>query len=67
MSGLVVLKNNDIFTDSLVIAKETDNEHESIVKNLMNYYDKIKSIGDLDFSDFKSRKGAKHNEWINDN
>lgn len=59
MNELVVLKNNDIFTDSLVIAKGTDNEHESVVKTLMNYQDKIKSIGDLDFSDFKSGKGDK--------
>ena len=56
MNELVVLKNNNIFTDSLVIAKGTDNEHESIVKTLMNYREKIKSIGNLDFSDFKSGK-----------
>ena len=56
MNELVVLKNNDVFTNSLIIAKGTDNEHESVVKTLMNYQDKVKTIGNLDFSDFKSGK-----------
>lgn len=56
MNELVLLKNKDIFTNSLIIADGTNNEHESIVRILMNYQDKIKSLGKLYFTDLKSGK-----------
>ena len=54
MNELVILKNNDVFTDSLVIAKGTDNEHKSVVSLLKKYKAKFEKFGDFRFSDLKS-------------
>jgi len=54
MDNLVVIKNNDIFTDSLVIAEGTGNEHKSIVRLINNYESDFKEFGKICFSDLKS-------------
>lgn len=54
MNELVVIKENDVFTDSLVIAKGTGNEHESIVRIIFNYKDKFCKFSKLQFTDLKS-------------
>ena len=49
MDKLVVLKNNDIFTDSLVIAEGTNNKHK-YVKNLISKYENdLKDFGKVAF------------------
>ena len=54
MNELVILKNNDVFTDSLVIAKGTDNEHKSVVALIRKYKSKFEKFGKFRFSDLKS-------------
>lgn len=56
MNELVMVKGNEIFTDSLVIAKGTGNEHESVVAQLKKYISDFEEFGNLDFSDLKSGK-----------
>ena len=55
MNELVILKNNDVFTDSLIIAKGTDNEHNSITRLIRNFEDDFKDFGKILFLDLKSR------------
>lgn len=54
MNELVFLKRNDVFTDSLVIAEGTGNEHTSITRLLRNYSGDFNEFGEVLFMDFKS-------------
>lgn len=56
MNDLVLVRDGDVFTDSLIIAKGTENEHESIVALIKKYSRKFESIGRICFSDLKSGK-----------
>ena len=49
MNELAVLKNNDVFTDSLVIAKGTKYEHHSITKKIRNFEDDFKELGKVGY------------------
>ena len=53
MDELVYLKRNDAFTNSLVIAEGTQNQHESVIRILTRYQG---DFGKLEFTDFKSGK-----------
>ncbi len=53
MNELVVLKNNDIFTDSLVIAEGTDNEHHAIQQLLNKYKEDFEDFGKILFTHLK--------------
>lgn len=44
----------DVFTDSLIIAKGTDNQHESVLNMISKYEKEFLQLGKLKFSDFKS-------------
>lgn len=60
MEELVVIKDNDIFTDSLIIAKGTKNEHDSVRKIIKKYENSIKELGRLRFKiDTLQTKGGK--------
>jgi len=54
LNSLVFVKNNDIFTDSLVIANETGNQHNSITRIIRNYSKDFEEFGKLRFMDLKS-------------
>lgn len=54
MPELVILKNDDIFTNSMIIAKGTDNEHKSVVSLIKKYKSKFEKFGNFRFSDLKS-------------
>lgn len=56
MYELVEVKENDVFTNSKVIAEGTSNQHESIVAVIRKYEKDIQDFGRLDFSDLKSGK-----------
>ena len=45
VNKLVVLKNNDIFTDSLVIAKGTNNEHRTVRRLIEIYENDLSDFG----------------------
>lgn len=56
MYELVELRENDVFTNSKVIAEGTDNQHESVVAIIRKYESDIADFGKIDFSDLKSGK-----------
>lgn len=49
MNKLVILKNHDIFTNSLVIAKGTEYEHHSITRKIRNFEDDFKELGKVGY------------------
>lgn len=51
MNDLVYLKRNDAFTDSMVIAEGTKNQHHTITRILRKY---PKDFGKMEFMDLKS-------------
>lgn len=56
MNELVYLKKNEAFTDSMVIAKGTGNQHESVVRILTKHHKDFEDFGKLEFMDLKSGK-----------
>ena len=54
MYELVELIENEIFTNSKIIAIGTENKHESIAAIIQKYWDDIKELGEIRFSDLKS-------------
>jgi len=54
MNDLVYLKKDDVFTDSMVIAKATRNQHKSVVAVIKKYHKDLEDYGKLEFSDLKS-------------
>lgn len=53
---MVELRENDVFTNSKVIAEGTNNQHESVVAIIRKYESDISDFGRIDFSDLKSGK-----------
>jgi phage regulator Rha-like protein len=54
MNKLVVLKGNDVFTDTIKIARGTENQHPSVIKLVKNYRNTLERWGVVRFSDLKS-------------
>jgi len=53
MMELVKVRDNDIFTDSLIISEATGNAHDSVTKLIKKYSDIFKEFGELS-TDLKS-------------
>jgi len=56
MNNLVLLKGDEAFPNSLIIAEGTDNEHESVITLIKTHKERLKKFGNICFSDFKSLK-----------
>lgn len=54
MNTLVKFIGNDIFTDSMVIAEGTGNQHESVVSLIKTHQKSLKKFGNIRFTDLKS-------------
>lgn len=54
MNELVKIVGKDVFTDSMVIARGTGNQHESVVSLIKTYKENFMSFGRMEFSDLKS-------------
>lgn len=54
MNNLVVVKKNDIFTDSLIIAKGTGFEHHTITRKIRDFTSDFKELGEIRFMDTAS-------------
>ena len=54
MNDLVYLKKDDVFTDSLVIAEQTGNQHKSVTALIRKQKKRLEKYGELQFSDLKS-------------
>lgn len=70
MNDLVYLKADDAFTDSMVIANGTENQHKSVVRIIRKYKKDFEDFGKLQFSDLKSTnpKGGRPAKvyWLNE-
>ena len=68
MNEIVYLKADDVFTDSMVIANGTGNQHESVVAILKKYHKDFEDYGSLNFSDLKSGKRGRPTRvyWLNE-
>lgn len=49
MESLVVLKGNDVFTDSLIIANETDYDHAIVQRKIRDFIDEFEQLGEVGF------------------
>ncbi len=54
MKELILLKNNDVFITSLVIAEGTGNQHKSVVALVKKHMEYFEKFGNIRFSDLKS-------------
>lgn len=55
MNELVYLKNNDAFTDSIVIAEATSNQHNSVMRLIKSQRERFEKFGNIEFMDLKSK------------
>lgn len=55
MQELVFLKNNDAFTDSMVIANGTGNQHHAVTQLIRKYHTDFEDFGILQFTHLKCR------------
>lgn len=51
MNNLVLVKKNDIFTDSLIIAEGTGYEHHTITRKIRDYFEDFEELGKVEFMD----------------
>ena len=52
---LVTLQGNEAFTDSMVIANGTGNQHNSVTRIIRNYKEDFLEFGNVEFMDLKSK------------
>lgn len=64
MNNLVTIKGNDIFTDSLVIAKGTGNEHRATQQLIKTYENDIKDFGKVTFEMRPLESGQKTKVYL---
>ena len=53
-SELVIEKKGQVFTDSMIIAKQSENQHKSVVRLIKNNLEDLEEYGKIQFSDLKS-------------
>jgi phage regulator Rha-like protein len=54
MNELVVVKGNELFTDSMVISEGACIEHESVMRMIDKYNSRLSRLGKIRFTDLKS-------------
>ena len=59
MNEIVFLKGDEVFTDSLVIAEQTGNQHQSVAKLIRRQKKRLEQFGELHFTDLKSIKSQR--------
>ncbi len=64
MNELVIVKDNELFTDSFSIANGADIEHESAMSMINKYRNDIEHFGKVISSDFKSEHGQRIKYYI---
>lgn len=55
MNELVYLKSDDVFTDSMVIANGTGNQHNSVMRLIKKQKAQLEKFGKIEFMDLKSK------------
>lgn len=70
MGEIVYFRKNDAFTDSLVIAEATNNQHESLMRLIKQHKKRLEKFGQIEFMDLKSEnpKGGRPKKycWLNE-
>ncbi|WP_018306342.1 Rha family transcriptional regulator [Desulfitobacterium hafniense] len=64
MNELVILKGNDAFTDSMVIANGTGYEHSVIQRKIRDYKNEFEQLGKLGFQDRPLPSGQKQRIYL---
>lgn len=64
MKNFVTLKGNDVFTNSLVIAEGTGNQHGSIQRRIREYEKEFQSLGKLGFEIRPLQSGQKRKVYL---
>ena len=54
MNELVTIKHKDVFTDSMIIADGTDNQHPSVMRLVRKHLKRLEKYGRVEFMDLKS-------------
>lgn len=60
---IVYLRKDDAFTDSLVIAEATNNQHESLIRLIRQHQERLEKFGKIEFSDLKSEKRGRPKKY----
>lgn len=55
MNDLVFLKADDVFTDSLILAEATNNQHTSLMRLIKKHKARLEKFGSIRFMDLKSK------------
>lgn len=55
MNELVFIRKNDAFTDSMVIAEATGNQHNSVIRLIKRQKKQLEKFGTIEFMDLKSK------------
>ena len=61
---LVYIKTDDVFTDSLIIAERSDNEHKSVKQIINDYKNEFKQFGTLTILKRKSSGGRPEQYYL---
>jgi phage regulator Rha-like protein len=64
MNELVVIKGNELFTDSLVISNETEYDHPVIQRKIRDYKNEFDQLGKLGFQDRPLPSGQKQRVYM---
>jgi len=54
VNELVTIKHKDVFTDSMIIADGTDNQHPSVMRLVRKHLKRLEKYGRVEFMDLKS-------------
>lgn len=64
MNELVIMKNNEVFTDSLVIANNTNYEHHSITRKIRDYKKDFEELGKVGYHNQALESGQKQKIYL---
>lgn len=64
MNTLVIVKDNEIFTDSLVIAKGTENKHINVKELIVDYKKEFLQLGILSVLNRESTGGRPEQYYL---
>ena len=64
MNNLVLVKNNDTFTNSIIIANGTGNRHKNVKELIVKYQTQLKALGTLSVSNGESSGGRPEQYYL---
>lgn len=64
MNELVIIKKNEVYTNSLIIANGIGRNHDSVTKTIKRYYNHLNDLGKVGLTVQPSKSGQKQNVYI---